>query len=68
MESVSLMSSAHGLIFYRRPKIGVKISSCALTFGPIKIGPFLPTYLSAIKKSVITSQITDWLIQNLCSL
>ena len=50
MESVSLVSSAHGPIFFiADQKIGVKISWCALTFGPIKIGPFLPTILSAIK-------------------
>ena len=30
-----LMPSAHGPIFYRRQKIGVKIGSCALTFAPI---------------------------------
>ena len=31
----TVMPSAHGPIFYRRQKIGVKISSCALTFAPI---------------------------------
>ena len=30
------MPSAHGLIFYRRQKNGMKIASCALTFVPIK--------------------------------
>ena len=29
--------------FYRIQKIGVEIGSYALTFGPIKIGPLLPT-------------------------
>ena len=31
-----ILCSEHGPIFCRRKKFGVKIGSCALTFGPIK--------------------------------
>ena len=46
------MPIANGPIFYSRQKIGVKIASCALTFGPIKNRTIPSDNLSAITKSV----------------
>ena len=37
------MPSAHGPIFCRRQKIGVKIGPCALTFGPRNFSELLAT-------------------------
>ena len=51
------MPSAHGPIFCRRPKSAQKSGLCALTFGPIKIGPIFSrsSLLQKISSRVPTS-------------
>ena len=51
MYSISSAPAHMDRFFYHRQKIGVKIASCALTFGPIKSRSYPPDNLSA-KKSV----------------
>ena len=57
------MPSAHRPIFYRKQKIGVKINSCVLTFGPIKNRTFPSDNLSVIKNQSVCTDFSS--IKNL---